>query len=287
MAEKELWLIDTDCGVDDAQALVLAFSHTEALNYDVVAITTTVGNTIVDHVDKNVAEVLRICERTDVPIYRGAEHPILRNRTELFGAAEVHGNDGMNGYWGREFGDKPEPELKKVEDMPAALAIIKYLHDYDGKLNVITIGPLTNLATAVLIDRSITEKVKRLVVMGGAVTGKGNITHAAEFNIWADPEASNIVLDAFPRIEIIDWELSTSEDHSLSEAFLEKYKNCMETPKGKFVHSVTTAEGMLFFADALAMAVAIDPNLVTKSTDRECYLEMFGPYSRGMMIVNW
>jgi purine nucleosidase len=154
MAEKELWLVDTDCGVDDAQALVLALSHTESLNYDIVAITTTVGNTVVDHVDKNVAEVLRICGREDIPIHRGATHPIIRDRNELFGAAEIHGNDGMNGYWGREFGDKPEPTLKKVEVMPAALAIPHYVKLYGGRLNVITIGPLTNLATAVLADSS-------------------------------------------------------------------------------------------------------------------------------------
>jgi purine nucleosidase len=123
--------------------------------------------------------------------------------------------------------------------------------------------------------------------MGGAVTGKGNITHAAEFNIWADPEASNIVLDTFPKIEIIDWELSTSDAHSLTEDFLSRYKNCTETVKGKFVHSVTTAKGMLYFADALAMAVAICPSIVLRSTDRDCYLELFGVHSRGMMIVNW
>lgn len=126
------------------------------------------------------------------------------------------GRDGVNNYWESH----SDSGLKAIESEPAALAIVRLATEFNGELQIATIGPLTNLALALKLDPSLPSKVKRLVVMGCAIHGKGNVTRTAEFNVWADPEAAFIVFKQFPCSEIISWELSVDTPSILPIDFL-------------------------------------------------------------------
>ena len=143
--------------------------------------------------------VLKLCEvvgRDDVPVFAGAAEPLLHAAPD---AAYVHGQDG--------FGDTGyAPAARQADAEHAALAILRLSHAHAGKLLLVALGPLTNVALALKLDPTLPQRVARFVVMGGAVTAHGNITPAAEFNVYFDPEAAKIVFDAFPRFELADWE---------------------------------------------------------------------------------
>ena len=290
MAESELkpLIIDTACGVDDALALILAMTQMEKFGYKVVAITCVVGNVSVQQVSKNVAEVMRICEQQDIPVHIGASHPILRKQEELFNSiGDVHGTDGLNDYWKRCYANKPEPELPGASKETAAAAIVRHANENNGNLHYVSCGPDSNLAAALLLDRSIPSKIKRLVLMGGAITAMGNVTHAAEFNMWADPEASALIFRNFSNIELVSWEVSSQVDEIFNSEFITKYSENYDNQRGIFINKLTSFNSNLLFCDPIAVAVMLDPSVVAETTDRECYVEMHGNYTRGMLIVNW
>jgi len=123
--------------------------------------------------------------------------------------------------------------------------------------------------------------------MGGAITAMGNVTHAAEFNMWADPEASALIFQNFKNIELVSWEVSSQTGEVFNPEFLGKYSESFTNNRGIFVNKLTHFNSNLLFCDPIAMAVMLDPSVVMETTDRECYVEMHGNYTRGMLIVNW
>jgi len=171
-------LLDCDTGVDDAVAILLA-KYLDTL--ELVAVTSVAGNVEIDKTTANALRVLEIAGM-DVPVYRGAEQPMF---CEPVTAHYVHGQNGLGDL------DVPEPK-KKPEALPAWDAIYEYAKKYRGELVVVAIGPLTNLALALAKYRELPRMLRRIVVMGGAAVG-GNITPSAEFNIYADPEAADMV----------------------------------------------------------------------------------------------
>jgi purine nucleosidase len=186
-------LIDTDPGVDDALALLMAFNSPD---HEVVGLTIAAGNVGIVHTVRN---ALKLCDvvGSHAPVFAGAGSPLLHPARD---AAYVHGRDGFGRYRIRSgAGAWPEGEH-------AALALLRLSHEHAGRLVVVALGPLTNIALALKLDPTLVRRVARLVVMGGAVTAHGNITAAAEFNIAFDPEAAHIVFSSFPRIELADWE---------------------------------------------------------------------------------
>jgi hypothetical protein len=174
-----MFLIDTDVASDDAVALIMAL---RAPDVGVVAITTVAGNVEVQQATRNALYTVELCG-ADVPVYVGAEKPLLRPHEN---ATWFHGNDGLgeHGY---------PPARQAPAKTHAVEAIIEAIESHPG-LVVVTLGPLTNLALAVLRKPSIADKVGRCVVMGGGPCTEGNVTPAAEYNIWVDPEAARIVL---------------------------------------------------------------------------------------------
>lgn len=171
-------IIDCDTGVDDAIALFMAFKLPE---FDVKAITSTAGNV---EIEKTTLNALRIMEMANcsVPVYRGAAAPLFREQVT---AHYVHGKNGLNDM------DLPLPK-RHAEEKPACDAIYDIAKECGGALEIIAIGPLTNLGLAFIKYRELPKLMKRIVIMGGAASG-GNVTPAAEFNIFADPEAADIV----------------------------------------------------------------------------------------------
>ena len=273
-------LVDTDPGVDDALAILMAFADP---SHDVVGLTIAAGNVGLQH---TVANALKLCEvagREDVPVFPGACAPLLHPAPH---AAFVHGDDG--------FGDTAyAPASRTAEAEHAAVAILRLSRLHAGRLLLVALGPLTNIALALRLDPTLPERVARFVVMGGAVTGHGNMTPAAEFNVYFDPEAAHVVFSAFPRTELVDWEavLRHGFPHADFEAWLRA-----GTPRAGFydgisAHTRRWAAGhrgdRWHSADALAMALALEPGGATGVLERPLAVELAGPLARGATLVDW
>ncbi|WP_426281086.1 nucleoside hydrolase [Lysobacter soli] len=272
-------LIDTDPGVDDALALLMAFNDPR---HEVVGLTIAAGNVGLKH---TVANALKLCEVAGVeaPVFAGCPGPLLHPAPD---AGYVHGEDG--------FGDVGyEAAQRAAEREHAAQAILRLSHEHAGKLLLVALGPLTNVALALKLDPTLPERVARIVVMGGAVTGHGNITPAAEFNVYFDPEAAHIVFEAFPQIDLADWEGTIAHgllhDHVVEwlaadsprarfyERISKKTREWSADRRGDYWHS----------ADALAMAYALEPDGATELVDRPVVVELGHGHARGMTVVDW
>ncbi len=185
MTEPRKIIIDTDPGQDDAAALMLAFASGEEL--EVLGITTVAGNVPLRLTSRNARIVCELCGRTDIPVYEGAEHPIER---KLVTAEHVHGKTGLDGA------ELDEPKMM-VKPQHAVDFIIETLRREDeGTVTLCTLGPLTNVGLALKKAPDIAPRIRELVMMGGGFFEGGNITPAAEFNIYVDPQAAAIVLGA-------------------------------------------------------------------------------------------
>lgn len=191
-------LLDCDTGIDDALAIGwLLRSRTARL----VAATTLFGNTLVPQTTENTVRVLHALG-ADVPVFPGAAGPL---EAELdIGAEHVHGDNGIGGI-------TLEDARRVASEEPAVDAILRYSREYEGELVILAIGPMTNLALALIADPTIAERVKRVVVMGGAVFVGGNITPHAEANIWHDPEAAQLVFNAAWPVTIVPLDATTRE----------------------------------------------------------------------------
>lgn len=172
-------LLDVDTGVDDAMAIALAASLT---SHDLVAVTTVAGNVPLERSTDNSLRVLEWLGE-DAPVYRGMSRPLVRT---LHTATSVHGNDGLGG-WGL-----PAPK-QAVGPISAPEAIIRLAREHKGALDAAFVGPLTNLAVALMLEPDLAGWFNNVTIMGGAFFGPGNVTPAAEFNIYVDPEAANVV----------------------------------------------------------------------------------------------
>ena len=279
MTDRIPLLIDTDPGVDDALAILMAFNDPR---HEVVGLTIAAGNVGLQH---TVANALKLCEvaGTNVPVYAGCAEPLLHPARD---AAYVHGHDG--------FGDTGyEPATRKPEAEHAALAILRLSHQYAGRLLLVALGPLTNLALALKLDPTLPSRVARCVVMGGAVTGHGNITPAAEFNIAFDPEAAHIVFNAFPHIDLSDWEATL--DHGLLDTDVSRWL-AADSPRARFYDAISRQTrawagerrgNRWASADALAMAFALCPDGALETAERPLAVEMEGRQTRGATIVDW
>ena len=283
MNDKLPLLIDTDPGVDDALALLMAF---DAPHHEVVALTIAAGNVGLQH---TVANALKLCEvaEVDVPVFAGCDAPLLHPAPD---ASYVHGRDG--------FGDIGYPPAAKQADAEhAALAIIRLSHAHAGRLVVCMLGPLTNLAVALKLDPTLPQRIGRIVVMGGAVTGQGNTSPVAEFNIGFDPEAAHLVFEAFAAtgltVEVADWEAVIR--HGFLHADIERWLQA-DHPRARFYEAISrrTREWSAGLrgerwhaADALAMALVVAPEHARERAQRPLRIELTGPETRGMTVVDW
>jgi inosine-uridine nucleoside N-ribohydrolase len=273
-------IIDTDAGIDDAQAILLALGQP---GVKVAAITTLSGNVHVDKVTRNVLATLEAVG-CHVPVYRGAERPLLNAPVP---AEDFHGADGL--------GETNLPPPKgQVEPEHAALALLRMANEHPGRYTLVAIGPLTNVALATRLDPTFPDKLAAFVFMGGAYASQGNTNIVAEFNVHSDPEAAEIVLGAFRHATMISWELSV--DYAVPWEAFERLRS-QHTPAADFFNKITgflvdkfRDEGEwrgLPMPDPLAVAVAIQPDLATESADGQLHVELAGRLTRGQTIVDW
>jgi len=271
-------LIDTDPGVDDALAILMAHAHADVLGLSIAA-----GNVGIAH---TVANALKLVETigAGTPVFPGCATPLVLPADD---AAFVHGIDG--------FGDTGyTPSARRAENEAAALAILRLSHAYAGKLVLVAIAPLTNVALALKLDPTLPQRVAKLVIMGGAVTGRGN-THRvpAEFNIGFDPEAAHVVFSSFPQFTLVDWEATMR--HGIAFERMQAWLDA-DNPRARFytaisrkTHAWSRERGRpnVLVADALAMAVALQPDIVTRAEERHVAIELAGTHTRGATVVDW
>jgi purine nucleosidase len=272
-------LIDTDPGVDDALAILMAAAHA-----DIAALTVAAGNVGLGYTVRNARKLVELIGGT-MPVFPGCPTPLVRAPTG--DAALIHGRDG--------FGDVGyvEPAVQ-VEAERAALALIRLTRERPGELTLVALAPLTNLALALRLDPTLPERVARLVVMGGAVTGHGNIVPVpAEFNVGFDPEAAHVVFEGFPHFELVDWEAVLR--HAFDGPAFDGWLDAGDARADFFRAIIGKSRAWnrergrygLVAADALAMAVALDPACVTRASEEYVAVELDGGLTRGATIVDW
>ena len=181
---KRKIIIDTDPGVDDTMAILLALKSPEL---DLIGLTTIFGNTNCTQTSINALKLLELAERDDIPVAKGSDVPLIISPPPH--ATHVHGEDGLGNS------NLPMPKGKVLE-ISAAQFIVKMILENPGEITLVPIGPLTNIALAAKIEPKIINLVKEVVIMGGAATVSGNVTPVAEANIWQDPHAASIVFSA-------------------------------------------------------------------------------------------
>lgn len=272
-------LIDTDPGVDDALAILMAHAHA-----DIAGLTIAAGNVGLTHTVRNARTLVDLLG-TPTAIFAGCATPLVRAPEE--DAAFVHGDDG--------FGDVgfPDPSAP-LSDESAALALLRLTRERPGELTLVALGPLTNLALALRLDPQLPQRVARLVVMGGAVTGHGNTGRVpAEFNIGFDPEAAHVVFEAFPQFDLVDWEatLRCAFDNDEFDRWLAAGDKRADF-FGKIIgaarrYNAANDRYGVIAADALAMAVALDPSIILRNETRAVAVELDGRLTRGATVVDW
>jgi inosine-uridine nucleoside N-ribohydrolase len=256
-AERVPVILDVDTGIDDALALALGVTSPAA---DIVAVTTLAGNVDVARATANTLTVLDWLGASDVPVHYGASSPLVRDHVD---AAFVHGENGLGNA---EF--PPSQRTPGRDRGPAA--IIRMANERPGELTLVCVGPLTNLAIALNVEPTLGERLRRVVIMGGAFDVAGNVTPHAEFNIYCDPEAAyRVFRSKLPEVTVVG--LDVTHQTVLPRAAWEVAAN-LSSSTAQLVSRVcrrTFAErGMdgFYLHDPLALAVALDPTLVVNET---------------------
>jgi purine nucleosidase len=278
------FLIDTDTASDDAVALIMALRADRAgIDVDVKAITVVNGNMPVDQGVQNALLCAELCG-SDVPIYRGADRPLIRSHVFAYW---FHGQDGLSDVG---FAPKTRTTPTPGHAVPAMIETIKA----NPGITLVTLGPLTNVALALAEAPEIVALVDRCVVMGGAACTSGNVTPAAEYNIWVDPEAAKIVFRSGLKIEMVGWELCRAEA-TLPRSEMDEIR-AIGTPLAEFAIDCNmqamraaaeqSGEPGLALPDPVAMTIALDPSAAPEKT--LCYVdvEAQSELTRGMTVVD-
>jgi len=276
---KRKFLIDTDTASDDAVALIMALRSPEV---EVVGITTVAGNVAVRQASRNALHTAELCG-SRVPVFTGAERPLRRAHQS---ADWFHGRDGLGGHG--------YPAPRRAPERKGGTEAILELIEANPGLVLVTLGPLTNVALALQKRPAIAEKVSRCVVMGGAPCCEGNVTPAAEYNIWCDPEAARIVARSGLPVEMVGWHLCRGEA-ALSLGDIEKVlgfgtqvaKFAIEcNSHAKEAYFVQTGEHGISLPDPVAMTVALEEGVVTSASEHYWDVETKSELTRGMTVVD-
>jgi len=277
------FIFDSDGGVDDAQALIMLVANGKVPDL----ITTVFGNVGRDQATTN---LLAVCAQlgVSIPTHRGADRPLTQ---PIIDAKYVHGDDGLGGA--------PRPA---TQDQPAGddgvMVLVQTFKDAAAaaeKVDILMIGPLTNLALALRMDPAIIDGIGTLTIMGGNVYGRGNTTPAAEFNIYADPEGAHVVLTAGIETVVIPWEPCTTH-FMLGEKMDALFASLPASPLKTFNEALQRhardngiKRGLIdrfLYVDPLAAAVVLDPSMVTKSISASSSVELAPGLTRGMTLVD-
>ena len=274
------FIIDTDTASDDAVALVMALRQPDI---DVKAITVVAGNVPLPQALQNALYTVELCGAA-TPVYAGCAQPMLR---ALETAENVHGSDGL-GDIGLPLGGRA-PAVGHAAD-----ALRRVINENAGDITLVTLGPLTNVALALLREPELVERVTECYIMGGVGSGHGNVTPTAEFNIWVDPEAAKVVYDSGMAITMVGWDISWQYATFDAEQAAEVRR--IGTPLAEFVVDIqatltefSKSENLLpgfDLPDPITMAAAIDRD-ICQYERRHVEVTTDEGLARGVTVVDW
>lgn len=274
-------IIDTDTASDDAVAIMMAVA---APDTQVEALTIVAGNVTVAQGSINARYTLELCQATAIPVHEGCDRPWVRPPST---ADWFHGADGM--------GDQNYPSPRTpAQEGHAVNALLDRFKASPGEIDLITLGPLTNIATALSIEPELAHWVRHCYIMGGAAATLGNITPAAEYNFWCDPEAARRVLYSGMEITLLGWELSCGkatldarERQQILDIGNERARLAIDSNRSA-LEAVRSLQGQtgLALADPVAMAVALQPDIATKTSRHFVDIETSSEITRGMSVVD-
>jgi len=276
-------ILDTDGGVDDAQALLMLI----AAGRTPFAITTVFGNVGVDAATRNILATLAVAG-ANAEVHQGVGRPLTQ---PIIDAKYIHGEDGLGGA--------PRPvhalEVTSRDAMGFLRTTFRAAAGRGEKVDILMIGPLTNLALAIRLEPEIIDGIGQLTIMGGTAYGRGNTTPAAEFNIYADPEAAAIVFSSELQIVVVPWEPCVTHNMTGQEVDT-LFAPLADGPEKAFSaalarHARQTIAGYgggdnFRFVDPLAAAVVIEPGIVTKSMRASMDVALAPGITRGMTVVD-
>ena len=277
--KRKFW-IDTDTASDDAVALIMAFMHP---GIEVVGLSIVAGNVPLDMGMQNALYTAELCAAT-APIYVGAAKPLSR---DLGTAQFVHGEDGM-GDIGLPLSGRTPASGNAVDKLIEAVRL------HAGRIELVTLGPLTNIALALQQDPGIAKAVKRCVVMGAVADHIGNVTQVAEFNMWVDPEAVDVVLRSGMHLEFVGWDISrteavvTPQESAMIRSLGTERANFsvdIQRVLEKFCAEETHLNGF-DLPDPIAMAYAIDTSVATEVHHWYLASETSSELTRGMVVMD-
>jgi purine nucleosidase len=273
------FLIDTDTASDDAVALVMALNHPDV---QVEAITVVAGNVPLEYGVQNALYTVERCGKS-VPVHAGIDRPMLR---PLETAQFCHGDDGL-GDIGLPLSGRTPANGHAVD------VLLDTIHRFAGEITLVTLGPLTNIATALLRDPRLVSNVERCVVMGGIGFGYGNIIPAAEYNIWVDPDAARIVFESGLPIVMVGWDVShehatfTAEEAAKLRGVSDLAAFCVDIQKALRQFGIEYLKQDGFdLPDPIAMAVALEPDVATVVKHLRVDIETKSELTRGATIVD-
>ena len=276
-------IIDTDTAQDDCIAILVGLLDPGA---ELLAITMVAGNVGFEQQVANAQLTLNVAGMLGrVPVHAGCRRPLLR---EWVSATEVHG-DGSGGL-------SMESQAAVVDDEHAVDALLRITAERPGEVSIVAIGPLTNIATAAVLDRGFAARVKSLYVMGGSNNGRGNITASAEYNFYVDPEAAQIVMEAgFADLRLITWDPLTLRDATISRTDFDRL-GAIDTPMARFFHRMCAAtidydesvgiDGSTH-PDSLTIAALLHPELVLAEAPYRVDVETASELTRGYSAMAW
>ena len=272
--------IDTDTASDDAVALMMAFKHVPA---ELVGISIVAGNVPMEQGVQNALYIRELFAAT-TPIFAGAVEPLSR---PLQSAQHIHGNDGMGDIGLDVAGRKPDSGS-------GVQAIVDAANKYPGELELVTLGPLTNVALALQLDPGIAGKIKQCTIMGATSDGYGNVTPVSEFNIWADPEGAEVVFASEMPKTMVGWDISrkyaviSDEDADAIRAIgtaAARVAIDAQVVVREFCAGTSGVDGF-DFPDPIAMAVAISEQTILASKQAAVTIVTNDGPTRGMAIVD-
>ncbi len=276
---RHFW-IDTDTASDDAVAILMALRWP---GVQVDGITTVAGNVPLEMCTRNARYTVELCG-AETPVYAGMARPLMREPSYAF---FFHGPDGMGGM------NYPEP-ARPVQPQHGVEALIAAVRAHPGEITLVTLGPLTNLAAALTLAPDLAQKIPACYIMGGAANCVGNISPAAEFNIWVDPEAAKMVFQSGLPKMMVGWEHCRGaanldeRDMALVRAFHTPYADftldCNQSALR--ANRDWLGEPGLPFPDPITMAIALDPQVCKRSGKYFVDVEAQSELTRGMTVVD-
>ena len=294
-------IIDADTGSDDAVALLMAYRNLAKEN--ILGVTLVSGNVPLDQAVLNTIYVNELCG-VDIPIYKGANKPLNREYLEVFdsetatnialsytnestSAQHVHGIDGL--------GDIGLTPINKEVESKTAAEFYKEVLENETDLEIVTLGPLTNIANMIEKNKGNLDSIKHIYIMGGSSNALGNVTKFAEYNFWVDPEAADLVLNAGIPTTMIGW------DPSLYDAMIDINKineiESLNTKFSKFTNDIQVVlremmkellnQDAYDLPDPLAMSVFLDETIISQSTEANVRVDVRDGMTRGGCVIDY